>query len=114
MTKIVNFLHYLTGQYEILNTGSFRNKVNGLRLFVGKSTKPNKPADLLLRLDPDTGKRLFVSGLFQTDTGYCFDTAGKRYLIDLHPETGIAEVYECEMCAGVIHNWYVQKGKSHR
>ena len=114
MTKVVNFLHDLSGQYEILKSGTFRNKANDLRLFIGNSTKTNKPNNMLLRLDTDTGKRVFVSGLFRTDAGFCFDTGGKRFVIDVYEDCGLVEIYECEVCAQVIHNWYVQKGKSHR
>lgn len=115
MTKILHFLPLLTGEYEIINTGTFINRNNGLRLYIGRSSSPNKPNEILLYFNPETNRREYISALFPADGGgYCFDRSGNGYRFEIHSADGIASVYQCNGCKRVIHSWYLQRGKSHR
>ena len=140
MTKILHFLPLLTGEYEIINTGTFINRNNGLRLYIGKSSSPNKPNEILLYFNSETNRREYISafnplgflgssGLFGFSNnplgflgssfpadggGYCFDRSGNGYRFEIHSADGIASVYQCNGCKRVIHSWYLQRGKSHR
>ena len=124
MTKILHFLPLLTGEYEIINTGTFINRNNGLRLYIGKSSSPNKPNEILLYFNSETNRREYISAFnplgflgssFPADGGgYCFDRSGNGYRFEIHSADGIASVYQCNGCKRVIHSWYLQRGKSHR
>ena len=114
MTKIISIISQLTGQYEIINTGSFKNSANGLKLFIGRSKQPNKPNELLLYLDTETNQRKWVSGLFPVGKNYCFDKSGKRFMLTIDFDNGTAEIFECIECQKIIHTWYVKNLKSHK
>lgn len=109
MTKVLHFSSGASGTYKINNSTSFQNVDNGFKLFIGRSNKPNKPAQLLIWLNPDNGKRECISGLFYVnETDYCFDCAGKVYRLSVNEGNGIAEIYQCDSCRTIIHQWFVK------
>lgn len=103
--KVHHFAEGATGTYRINNSNTFQHLTNGFRIIVGRSSKPNKPSKVLIFIDPETGLRKYISGLFYVnETTYCFEHLGKTYCLSMDIET--AEVYLCPECRKIIHRWY--------
>lgn len=113
MTKIDHFVSGAIGTYKINNQSSLQNLSNGYRLVIGRSNKSNKPNKVLIWINPQTGIRQYISGLFYVnETDFCFDCAGQTFRLSYDTINGTAEIYLCESCRSIIHDWF-KKVKSH-
>lgn len=108
MTKIDEFLSGAIGSYTIMSQSTFKHTQNGQFIIIGRSSRPNRPCNVLLWHNPKTGKREFVSSLFYvTDNQYCFDDRkGGAYKLLIDKSSGVAEVVSCKECVGIIHRWF--------
>lgn len=105
--KVHHFAEGATGTYRINNSNTFQHLTNGFRIIVGRSSRPNKPSKVLIFIDPETGLRKYISGLFYVnETDYCFDCAGKVYRLSIDDGNGTAEIYQCDTCSSIIHQWF--------